>query len=477
MRIFIGNIYSRVECSDQQAAILDRHLSVKVKGAEFSKLVRRKRWDGKKHFFRRFRKTVLTGLVNRVTAIFPKTEIIETRELSSIPCPELIGSQIENCLNGITLSEFQAEAAIKAIYKRRGILKMATNSGKTEIAAAISKMLGVKTIIIVHLKQLLHQTAERFEKRLGREIGRIGDGFSEVKDITVVTMQSLGKIIDGDGQFLQNFKCMFIDECHRSSSNTYVKIAENCPAEFRYGLSGTPFMEDESRDWQLMGLTGPVIHEVKQAKLMEIGWSAQAEVILIPFSENKPREEWPTCYESLLANRSYNSMISQLASRLAEEGDKILILTDRINHGKTLLHMINEHEYKYASFIDGSAPMQQRMKAIDSLRYGRRPVIIATNILDEGVDIPEASVLILASVGKSQVRLLQRIGRVLRKKEKNTATVFDFYYRNTYKYLSKNAEKDAPADYLNQHSVDRLKIYGSEGLRCEWLTRGDTENA
>ena len=127
---------------------------------------------------------------------------------------------------------------------KRGILKWATNGGKSACAAAVTKYLAVPTIFIVPGKDLLHQIRETFSKYLGisiEEIGIIGDDeFTIGSWITVATMQSLFSRIKKDPGLAKKWDLMWVDECHVAGAETLYYALDKLDCFYRFGLSGTP---------------------------------------------------------------------------------------------------------------------------------------------------------------------------------------------------------------------------------------------
>ena len=141
-------------------------------------------------------------------------------------------------LTGITLRDYQIQAACSMLTSKRGIVKMATNSGKTEVFAAVLKSINSNGIVIVHTKDLLYQTAERLRNRGLDDVGIIGDGVYTPGKTTVAMIQTLHNRIN-TLDFHDN-AVLIADECHHVSSSLMLDVFKAIPGSYRFGLSGTP---------------------------------------------------------------------------------------------------------------------------------------------------------------------------------------------------------------------------------------------
>lgn len=364
-------------------------------------------------------------------------------------------------LRGITLRKYQIWAATQLLLYGRGIAKMATNAGKTEVMATCLKALGLpKAVIVVHRKELMYQTAARLELRLGLQtgdVGHVGDSLYDIRDITVAMVQTLHNR-QYDLQFTDNVVLM-VDECHHASSAQMMTVLNMIPGSYRFGFSGTPLKYSRLDDLRLIGITGPIVVDVSNTDLINGGWSAKPTVILHTIESD---EYWEDSYhdayeQGIISNDKRNAIITWLAT---DAHDKlVLILVTRLDHGRYLQKCIGPG----CVFVSGSDAMKTRR---DVLALMRKPnatgVVIASPIFDEGVDVPGVDVIILAGGGKSHIKLLQRIGRGLRQKPgRNELIVHDFI--------------DDTNKYLLAHSEARIVTYESEGFETRLATSPDCQ--
>lgn len=334
-----------------------------------------------------------------------------------------------------------------------------TVTHNTECAAALIKHLGLPTLFLVERLDLLYQARKRFSIRLGileEEIGLIGDGgFSVGKWITVSTPTSLKSHIGTpEIQFMLNkWDVLICDEAHHLAADTFFEVVGNIPSFWRFGLSGTPLDRSDGADMKLLAQTGPVIYEVSNKLLVERGISVPPHVEMIkitdpvlPLSGMGWREVHT---KGIVENTTLNDTVVTKAIEHSQNNKQVLILVEQIKHGDIIYKKLYASKCKNFEFITGKESTDTRTQALDDFKIGKIRILIATSILDEGIDVPNIDVLILAAGGKAKIRLLQRAGRGLRTNAgKDKLLIIDFAIF-CHKWLLK-------------HSMTRLKTYRNE---------------
>jgi len=455
MKIFIGNCWSTL---DGYTPELEEAMAVAHESYWFSAKYKSGLWDGKTHFLKIPSLRFPTGLLYVVTdfldACGTEYEITDTR-VRPVVREDRWPAEIDGMLGGITLRPYQDEAVTIAIGSERGCLEMATGSGKTEVAAAIIKLLGLKTLFLVHTKDLLRQTKKRFETRLHEDIGMLGDSICDIDhDIVVATVQSVSANLSVSQKATENwlnaFQVMFLDECHHTSAATWYKIGllmKN--AYFRFGLSGTVLRRDNLSNMKMLAVFGKPIYQLPASTLIEQGHLSGIRIHMVPNAEVVKGATWQQVYDAGVVHSAHrNKMIADIAEAAHNTGRRVMILVRMIEHGKILKHMLQEERNVSVKFLWGGSKSSERGDTIASFDGGDHFIIIASTIFDEGVDIPSINVLIVAAGGKSEVRAIQRTGRGLRKKEDMTdLVVYDFI---------------DDSKFLRKHSARRLSVYKKE---------------
>jgi superfamily II DNA or RNA helicase len=324
---------------------------------------------------------------------------------------------------------------------------MATNSGKTEVAAAAIKAIGGKAVVLVHRKELMYQTAQRFIDRGLKAVGMVGDGIFDPQTITVAMIQTLDNRLAWVAETFKDNKVLIIDEAHHLSSKTAEEVFMAIPGSYRFGMSGTPLVYDVLSDMKLVAATGDIIYELTNATMINDGYSARPIINIKVVDGIEGDDNWKMEYQEaykalIVCNEKRNVFIADYAK---QQAGVVLIMVNQLDHGEALKGMIPN-----SIFVHGSDTTEVRQWTLETMKV-TSGVYIASPIFDEGVDVPSIDCVIFAGGGISHVRLLQRIGRGLRKKAgDNILHVLDFI--------------DDTNKHLLGHSDVRISTYISEGF-------------
>lgn len=337
--------------------------------------------------------------------------------------------------------DYQRAAIQAALVEKRGVIFHPTGAGKTVVMWHLIVEIGCRALILVHRKDLLHQTYRRFCEYAGGDehIGTIGDGRWEPNLITVATFQTLSRNPDKAAPFLREIEQVHVDEVHHLPAKTLSEVmAQLVNAYWRFGYSATPFKHgDLETKFKVTSWIGPVIHRLTAEELVSVGGAVPTDVFLITMSD----EEKPTYLtypdaqrEGIVENPRRNAYIKELADHLNRtKSGPTIILVERIKHGEILSASIG------CPFVAGDDSTKYREKMWRGLREGTINILVTSKIADEGLDIPPLAYLIIAGGGKAAHVTIQRVGRGMRTSEgKQRLFVFDFLDRG--KYLASHAK-------------------------------------
>lgn len=455
--------------SDKDLAKVRKNLLTYAPGYRYTKLFKQRQWDGKVSLFNKQDASFPTGLLPTIVKLFPKATITDLRGITP---PVLRSTQVP-------LRPYQWDAVNTAFRNQllgtwwpRGVIKVATGGGKTEIAAAMAEMAPVKTLFIVHRTQLVNQAIARF-KKYGINAGRIAGGELDIKKVTVATIQSLmnwrykrkkelgpqdsmqikGGIICS---YLKEVEQVFVDEAHLTAAsldkgNMFTQALELMPnAYMRWGLTATPFMREEYHDWLLEGSTGKILYEISSRTLIDLGYLAEPKITMYKMRVTS-LEDWKLDYDvCIVGNEERNKKIIECVQN---RDGPIMILVQRIAHGH-LLEKLCAAAGVSIRFLWGDVSVEDRENALEDLKDGTIKAVIGSTIWDEGLDVAEIRTLILAGGGKSKIKNLQRLGRGLRLSTgKKEVEVIDFF------------EEGSP--WLRRHAVQRLRLWTDEGFNVD----------
>lgn len=376
------------------------------------------------------------------------------------------------------LRPYQIKAAVKAIWKGRGVIEIATGGGKTDIFAVIAKYLlengfAKQIFFVAETRFLMKQAAERFERRgLGEYVRRLGGGHKfKPGPIQVCVVDSLRRAVERqDPDICAAFAdcdVVCFDECHHLQAASWVTIGEQCPAKYRYGLTATlwsdPFKYSH-RDFRLIGLTGSPVACVPSVVLRKQGYLAEPYVTMLEVNYPAVHEGlWKEYYRTgIVEHPRRNSYIVSLAQSLYLGQYKTLVFVNYIAHGLCLVKTLRELGVENVCFVKGGEVMYQWKpsgywdrtstsieKLAEMVRDEEQCVVVGNIVLDEGIDIPSFNALIMGTAMKKYRRSLQRVGRGMRPKEgDNSVYIFDFI--------------DGIQDRLMEHSLYRMRTYELE---------------
>jgi superfamily II DNA or RNA helicase len=474
MEIIVNNVICKIiKATPIEIAFLESITTGFAANYFFSTLYKKKRWDGKIRFYSRRSKSFPTGLLTRVIKAFIQGRMVihltDVRKKPKIQSNSVV-------LNGIELRPFQKECMNLCTARfNRGVIACAVNSGKTEIAIAIVKKLGIKSLWLTDSISLLSQTYKRFVTRLGNEsqLGTIVGGEFNPNFITigsVDTLWSYCKKAKKDPtseksklfyEFLDSIQLVINDECAKVPAETWYKIlCQLKNAYYRYGLSGSPY-KGSIEDYYLIGSTGETVYEVTSSQLIRMGISSRPafEIININLPHHpllqdetgkKKKTPWPKIREvGIIKNEHRNAIITTKAKTQADLGERVVILFSMLDHGNLLFEDLYGLIGERVAVLTGKHTNDERIEVLENFKPGN--IILASNIFDEGVDIAGGiDCLILAGGGKSDQKSVQRVGRALRMNSRGVVKIIDF--------------KDNVNKILCRHSMQRIKSYREEGF-------------
>jgi superfamily II DNA or RNA helicase len=466
--IHVDNIKCRLEPRPSEMSAVEevkKTLVCFAPGYKYTYLYKRKLWDGK---------VSLTDGLEFQTGLLPKVaEGLSKYRVEMEMDDNRVISTVTLKPTTLPLYDFQREV-VKGAFENtlwgtwwpRGVIKVSTGGGKTEMACAMIEMAGVSTLFFVHTKDLLHQTAERF-KKYGLDCGMLGDGIYETDNkVTVATIQTLWGWLNSDDKrkveialhVLKNTHQVFFDEAHLLAAdvdkgNIFIQTAAHLPrAYMRWGLTATPFMKDEYSNQLLQSVTGGLLCDITNRQLIDTGYLAEGKVTMynVPSHLSVPNS-WPECYEQgVCMHNGRNDKIVELLKTMPQP---ILVLVTRVGHGEILERKAKEAGLN-VPLVWGKHKSKERKKLIEQLKNGQCKAVIASTIWNQGVDIPQIKTLILAGGGKSPVATLQKLGRGLRlSKGKEHVEIIDFFDHSTR--------------WLRNHSKSRKKTWMQEGFAIQ----------
>ena len=434
-----------------------------VPWARYQPSYRLGRWDGTVAFFG----VGGTGYINQLDEILPilddlgyDIEVDDHRQHPSIAfekiTEEFWGDKVwpsghRFAGEPIRLRNDQVEVVNNFLETPQALQEVATGAGKTIMTATLSKICEKygRTMIIVPNKSLVEQTEEDYIN-VGLDVGvYYGDRKELNKTHTICTWQSLNildkKSHDTDlltlAEFTEGVAAIIIDEVHQAKAEVLKKLLTvnfaNSP--IRWGLTGT--VPKEKFEYESIRCSiGEVIHRVTANQLQEKGILAQCHVNITQVTDVKEFRSYADEYKYLVTDPDRIKWLSKKINEIALTGNT-LVLVNRIDSGKQLIDLIPE-----AAFVSGAVKSKERKEEYDEIKTSDNKIIVATyGVAAVGINIPRIFNLVLLEPGKSFVRVIQSIGRGIRKAEdKDFVQIWDI---------------TSSCKYAKRHLTERKKFY------------------
>ena len=352
----------------------------------------------------------------------------------------------------IMLRDYQYEAINKFLENPQCLQEIATGAGKTITTATLSHCVEKygRSVIIVPNKSLVEQTEEDFVN-LGLDVGvYYGDRKELGKTHTICTWQSLN-VMDKKSkdntdlltlaEFFEGVVAVIVDEVHQAKADVLRAILTQnlakCP--IRWGLTGT--IPKEKFEFQsILASLGPVINKITAHDLQQKDVLAQCHVNVLQTIEIKEFRSYPEELKYLTTDPDRIDWLANQIQTIANTGNT-LVLIDRIETGKMLIERLPD-----ADFVSGAVKSTDRKETYDEIKTADNNIIVATyGVAAVGINIPRIFNLVLMEPGKSFVRVIQSIGRGVRKAEdKDFVQIWDI---------------TGGTKYAKRHLTERKKFY------------------
>jgi superfamily II DNA or RNA helicase len=351
----------------------------------------------------------------------------------------------------IVLRDYQYDVVNKFLANTQALQEVATGAGKTITTATLSHLCEPygRTMVIVPNKSLVVQTEEDY-RNLGLDVGvYFGDRKELNRTHTICTWQSLN-VLDKKSydnatlslaEFIEGVAAIIIDEVHQAKAEVLTKLLtqnfSNCA--IRWGLTGTVPKEA----WEFQGILasiGPVINQVSAHDLQEKGVLANLQINILQTNDVQVFRNYQEEYSFLVTDDHRISWMGNKIKEISQTGNT-LVLVNRIDTGDKLTAMLPD-----SVFISGAVKLTDRKEEYDEIKTSADKIIVATyGVAAVGINIPRIFNLVLIEPGKSFVRVIQSIGRGIRRAEdKDHVEIWDI---------------TSACKYAKRHLTERKKFY------------------
>ena len=479
MDIIIKKLNESFMFVDAEASIiqeLSERLTFDVPNAKYSPAFKKKHWDGKIRLFNKRNGTLYLGLSHYVEDYARENEYSLHKDFSDDTFSmDDFKSHNENTKYHnenkelLVLRDFQVEAIKLGITNNRAIFLSPTGSGKSLICFSLLKFYyentDKKILIICPTTALVEQLYTDFIEYSNNTLDienntcRIYSGTERFKDrrIIISTWQS---VYEKDSDYFDEFETVIADECHLYKSKQTSKLFEKClNVKFRFGFTGT-LSGENIHQLQLEGLFGKAIQLTTTSKMMAAKQLNEFKIkaVVLKYSNKtikaNKKNIWEEEVQFLIGNKKRNAFIAGLAKEL--KGNSLILFSRVETHGMLIYEeikkLVGEERVK---FIYGGTDVEIREQIRKCISVDTNMILVASSqIFSTGTNIPALTNIVFTHPSKARIRILQSIGRALRKNKNKTCS---FLWDIADDLRSKTTE-----NYSYRHFKERLELYSKE---------------
>ena len=433
-----------LQLSERKA--LMKMFEYEIPGARYLPAVRLGRWNGKVSYFSLAGSTYINLLPEILPYLDNAGYDIELEDLRDYTTTFTFDKVSEDTFKNknwpkghpkegepVVLRDYQIELVNNFLENPQSLQEIATGAGKTLMTAALSYTIEKygRSIVIVPNKSLVTQTEADYIN-LGLDVGvYFGDRKEYNKTHTICTWQSLNNMLKktkaGEAEveicdFIEGVVCVMVDEVHMAKADALKTLLTGVFAKvpIRWGLTGTiPKAKFEAQSIYVS--LGNVIGKLSASELQDQGVLARCHVNIMQLQDGKEFTNYQSELKHLLEDSERLDKIASLISGINDTGNT-LILVDRVNAGKEIVNRLPG-----SVFVSGATNMNERKEEYDEVATSTNKIIVATyGVAAVGINIPRIFNLVLIEPGKSFVRVIQSIGRGIRKAEdKDHVQIYD----------------------------------------------------
>ena len=429
--------------------------------ARYLPAVRLGRWDGKVSYFQMGGSTYVNLLPEIIPVLEKYNYDIELDDQRTYSTTFEFNLAVEDTFadknwpkgheragDPIVLRDYQVEIINNFLQNPQCLQEVATGAGKTIMTAALSwnvEQYG-RSVVIVPNKSLVTQT-EKDYVNMGLDVGvYFGDRKDYNRQHTICTWQSLNNLLkdtkSGKAEFtiqdfLEDVVCVIVDEVHMAKADALKTLLTGVMARvpIRWGLTGT--VPKEQFEFQAIHVAlGPVISRLAASELQDRGVLANCHVNIVQLVDHVEYKDYQSELKYLLEESGRLDTMASLIQQVNETGNT-LVLVDRTECGRQLVERLGDKSV----FVSGATKAKDRQDEYDQVADATDKIIVATyGVAAVGINIPRIFNLVLVEPGKSFVRVIQSIGRGIRKAEdKDHVQIWDI--TSTCKFAKRHLTK------------------------------------
>lgn len=340
------------------------------------------------------------------------------------------------------LRPYQKACVDKMINSIQGYVVLPCGGGKTFLGASAALIVKQSTIVFVHTTDLLEQWKNTFHALGVKHVRIVGGGnvnnFAPLKrgEICIATVQTIDRSFGSINvsMFLNSAGVVILDEAHHCPAEMFQKVLQGSNARYRWGLTATPDRPD-GFGFLMPLVIGEKLFEMKTSELVSTGHLMLPRIIPVRIKTNLSIDSFTNKKTGRLNMAKFTSHLSVdperdatikfLCIQAIKAKRKVLLLVPRVKQAYDIGLFLTSRNIRNIS-VTSKMKKEEREKCLDMFRRGAYDIIVATQLADEGLDLPNLDTLIQTNGGRSEGRAIQRVGRIMRiSKNKKTPIVID----------------------------------------------------
>ena len=464
-----NEVYIRIETEPHIARELSEYFTFEVPGARFMPSYRNKVWDGKIRLFSVATGQIYLGLLPYIREFCKRNDIRYELDFNTRP-EDIDESTIKSFIKHLKIPykarDYQISSILSGARKCRGLFVCPTASGKSLIIYGLTRWChskNLKTLILVPTTSLVEQMSSDFLDYgwLESYIQKVYSGHSKKieKDVVISTWQSLHKF---PKKYFEQFGCVIGDEAHLFKAKSLTSIMTKLHlCKYRFGLTGT--LDDlQTHKLVLEGLFGTTNKVISTKELIEKKTLSNLKIdsLILGYGENDCKIVKDLKYadeiDYIVNDKRRLNFVNKLVSPL--KGNTLVLYQYVEKHGKPLYDLItNTYKDRKVFFVSGGVDALTREEIRALTEKSKDAIIVASyGTFSTGINIPNLNNIVFASPSKSRIRVLQSIGRGLRKStSKDSVLIYDICDDLSYK---------GKKNYTLLHFEERINIYNEESF-------------
>lgn len=321
----------------------------------------------------------------------------------------------------VQLRDYQKEAINQMLHRVQGFVTLPCGGGKTVLGAGAIYASGESALVLVHTHELMDQWSDTFVNLYGIRPKRAGPPWASLApgEVMLAMVQKMHRVGGAARKLYASAGAVLLDECHHAPATTFRELLNCIPARHRWGLTATPERPD-GWGFLLPVVMGPQLYRMSTSDLVDLGYLVQPAImpvktgVSVDATDNRTgRINMPRAVTALSSSKTRNDLILELALIASRHGRRVLVLVPRVKLAHLLATELTLQGVNAAA-LTGQVNKGYREQLLRGFRDGGLQVAVATQLADEGLDVPMLDMLIIASAGRAAGKAVQRIGRAMR---------------------------------------------------------------